>query len=155
MMADAGLGKEMAPEHYRHLLEQYGGGAGRTVSTWMAYADANQPEREYARLWPVLGGFVQPPLQGVPRYNKAYEAAKEVARDLASYTGDRRERYLADNPKAQEIADLYASTEKELQAAARTTNKAALGQKEKTTAAQTDRARIQQAFLDRYQELTR
>lgn len=155
MMADAGLGKEMAPEHYRHLLEQYGGGAGRTVSTWMAYADANQPEREYARLWPVLGGFVQPPLQGVPRYNKAYEAAKEVARDLASYTGDRRERYLADNPKAQQIADLYASTEKELQAATRTTNKAALGQKEKTTVTQTDRARIQQAFLDRYQELTR
>lgn len=155
VMADAGLGKEMAPEHYRHLLEQYGGGAGRTVSTWMAYADANQPEREYARLWPVLGGFVQPPLQGVPRYNKAYEAAKEVARDLASYTGDRRERYLADNPKAQEIADLYASTEKELQAATRTTNKAALGQKEKTTVTQTDRARIQQAFLDRYQELTR
>mgnify|MGYP000855294798 FL=1 len=155
MMADAGIGKKMAPEYYRHLLEQYGGGVGRTVSTWMAYADANQPEREYARLWPVLGGFVQPPSQGVPRYNKAYEAAKEVARDLASYTGDRRERYLADNPKAQQIADLYASTEKELQAAARTTNKSALGQKEKTTVTQTDRARIQQAFLDRYQELTR
>ena len=147
--------KGMAPEYYRHLLEQYGGGVGRTISTWMSYADANQPEKEYARLWPVIGGFVQPPSQGVPRYNKAYEAAKEVARDLASYTGDRRERYLADNPKAQQIADLYASTEKELQAAARTTNKAALGQKEKTTATQTDRARIQQAFLDRYQELTR
>lgn len=155
MMADAGLGKEMAPEHYRHLLEQYGGGAGRTVSTWMAYADANQPEREYARLWPVLGGFVQPPLQGVPRYNKAYEAAKEVARDLASYTGDRRERYLADNPNAQAIADLYKETDRELMGAARTTNKAGLGQKEKTTVTQADRARIQQAFLDRYQELTR
>ena len=156
-LADTGTPgtKDIAPEHYKHLLEQYGGGVGRTVSTWMAYADANQPEREYARLWPVLGGFVQPPSQGVPRYNKAYEAAEEVARDLASYTGDRRERYLADNPKAQQIADLYASTEKELRAAARTTNKAALGQKEKTTATQTDRARIQQAFLDRYQELTR
>ena len=147
--------KGMAPEYYRHLLEQYGGGVGRTISTWMSYADANQPEKEYARLWPVIGGFVQPPIQGVPRYSKAYEAAKEVARNVASFKGDKLSQYLADNPKAQEIADLYASTEKELQAAARTTNKAALGQKEKTTVTQTDRARIQQAFLDRYQELTR
>ena len=98
---------------------------------------------------------MQPPIQGVPRYSKAYEAAKEVARDVASFKGDKLAKYLTDNPKAKEIADLYVATEKELQAAARTNNKAALGQKEKTTVTQTDRARIQQAFLDRYQELTR
>jgi len=156
-LADTGTPgtKDIAPEHYKHLLEQYGGGMGRMASGWMSYLDANQPEKDYPNLWPVVGGLIQAPTLGVPRYNKAYEAAKDVARDIASRDGERLTQYLAANPNAQAIADLYKETDRELMGAARTTNKAGLGQKEKTTVTQADRARIQQAFLDRYQELTR